>query len=82
MARFLALCIMLVPGILAAWGIKLMRDMMFGVLNAPFQSLSLQFLCGLVFFAGGLSFVAGFIFYRDRKRSKVQERFQKRRKTS
>ncbi|MFY4776243.1 DUF2627 domain-containing protein [Metabacillus sp. RGM 3146] len=77
MVRILALCIMLIPGLLAAWGIKLMRDMLFGILNAPFPYLWMQFIGGLVFFVGGLSFVGGFVFYRDRKRSKVQQRFQK-----
>ncbi|MEH7305581.1 DUF2627 domain-containing protein [Neobacillus drentensis] len=77
MKRIIALIIVLIPGILAAIGIKLMRDMLFGILQAPFPNLLLQFLTGLVFFVGGLGFVAGFIFHRDRKRSKVQKRFNK-----
>jgi hypothetical protein len=78
MIRILALVIMVIPGILAAYGIKLMRDMTFGILQPPIPSLGLQFLLGLFLFLGGLSFVAGFIFYRDRKRNKVQKRFAKR----
>jgi hypothetical protein len=78
MIRILALVIMVIPGILAAYGIKLMRDMTFGILQPPIPSLWLQFLLGLFLFLGGLSFVAGFIFYRDRKRNKVQKRFAKR----
>jgi hypothetical protein len=31
----------------------------------------------LIFFIGGLGFVAGFIFHRDRKRNKVQPKFKK-----
>jgi hypothetical protein len=77
MKRIIALIILLIPGILAALGIKLMRDMTFGILQAPFPYLWLQFLIGLVFFIGGLSFVAGFIFHRDRKRNNVQARFKK-----
>lgn len=76
MKRIIALIILLIPGFLAAAGIKLMRDMTFGILNTPFPYLWLQFLIGLIFFLGGLGFVAGFIFHRDRKRSKVQSRFQ------
>ncbi|WML47577.1 DUF2627 domain-containing protein [Neobacillus sp. PS3-34] len=76
MKRIIALMIMLIPGFLAALGIKLMRDMVFGRLQAPFPSLSLQFLAGLLFFIGGLWFVAGFILHRDRKRNKVQSKFQ------
>ena len=76
MKRILALIILLIPGFLAAAGIKLMRDMTFGILQAPFPFLWLQFLVGLIFFIGGLGFVAGFIFHRDRKRNKVQSRLQ------
>ncbi|KKI93031.1 membrane protein [Bacillus sp. SA1-12] len=78
MSRIIALIIMVIPGVLAAYGIKLMRDMTFGILQPPIPNLFLQFILGLFLFLGGLSFVAGFIFYRDRKRNKVQKRFSKR----
>jgi uncharacterized membrane protein len=77
MDRILALIIMVIPGFLAALGIKLMRDMVFGILQAPFSSLVLQFLSGLVLFVLGLGFIAGFILHRDRKRNTVQARFRK-----
>ncbi|WHY84570.1 DUF2627 domain-containing protein [Neobacillus novalis] len=77
MIRIFALIILLIPGALAAYGIKLMRDMTFGILQAPFPYLWLQFLVGLLFFIGGLAFVTGFIFHRDQKRNKVQTRFKK-----
>jgi hypothetical protein len=76
MKRIIALIILVVPGFLAALGIKLMRDMTFGILQAPFPYLWLQFLIGLIFFVGGLGFVAGFIFHRDRKRNKLQSKFK------
>lgn len=76
MGRFIALIILLIPGFIAAYGIKLMRDMVFGVLLTPYPALWVQFLCGFIFFALGTSFVAGFIFYRDRKRNRVQNRFR------
>lgn len=75
MSRIIALFIMVIPGLIAAYGIKLMRDMTFGILQPPIPFLWLQFILGLLFFLGGLSFVAGFIFYRDRKRNKVQKKF-------
>jgi uncharacterized membrane protein len=77
MDRILALIIMVIPGFLAALGIKLMRDMVFGILQSPFSSLVLQFLSGLVLFVLGLGFIAGFILHRDRKRNNVQARFRK-----
>ncbi|WP_026676833.1 DUF2627 domain-containing protein [Fictibacillus gelatini] len=79
MQRFIALIIMVIPGIIAVIGIKLMRDVLFGVLHSPFIKLWLQFLAGAIFFAVGFAFVGGFIFYRDRKRNKVQPRFSKKR---
>ncbi|WP_347549681.1 DUF2627 domain-containing protein [Pseudalkalibacillus hwajinpoensis] len=78
--RLIALLIVLIPGIFGVIGIKLMRDVLFGVLNPPFTSLIVQFILGLIFLILGLSFVGGFIFYRDRKRHKVQERFSSKKR--
>lgn len=75
MKRIIALIILLIPGFLAATGIKLMRDMAFGILQAPIPFLWLQFLIGLILFIGGLGFVGGFILHRDKKRNKVQAKF-------
>lgn len=77
MQRFLAFLIVLLPGLLAGYGIKLMRDVFFGILNIPFYTLWLQFFSGLIAFLIGLSFVGGFIYYRDQKQKKVQKRFTK-----
>ncbi|PFG13823.1 DUF2627 domain-containing protein [Bacillus sp. es.036] len=73
--RLVALLVVLIPGITGVIGIKLMRDVLFGVVNPPFTSLVVQFIFGLIFLIAGLAFVGGFIFYRDRKRNKVQPRF-------
>jgi energy-coupling factor transporter transmembrane protein EcfT len=74
--RIVALFVLVIPGLIAACGIKLMRDTVFGIHDAPFTNLWVQFTVGLVFFLIGLSFVAGFIFHRDRKKNKVQVRFK------
>ncbi|PWW30493.1 uncharacterized protein DUF2627 [Cytobacillus oceanisediminis] len=76
MIRLIALLILLLPGVLAVYGIKLMRDMVFGILQSPFPYLWLQFIAGLLFLLIGLGFIAGFVLYRDRKRNKVQARFK------
>ncbi|MFN2745407.1 DUF2627 domain-containing protein [Bacillus sp. z60-18] len=78
MGRLIALLILLIPGALAAAGIKLMRDTVFGVLIDPFQILWLQGLTGMICFTGGLYLLGGFIFYRDRKRNQVSPRFRKK----
>lgn len=77
MIRIIALVVLLIPGAFAAYGIKLMRDMVFGILQTPFPYLWMQFLAGLVLFILGLGFVAGFVLHRDRKKNKVQTRFQR-----
>jgi hypothetical protein len=77
MIRLVALLIMVIPGVFAAYGVKLMRDMVFGILHAPLPYLWLQFLIGLLMVIFGIGFIAGFILHRDRKRNKVQSRFQK-----
>ncbi|PAQ16282.1 DUF2627 domain-containing protein [Bacillus sp. FJAT-42315] len=77
MVRFIALLILVIPGFLAGLGIKLMRDMLFGISHPLFPFLWLQFIVGLLLFIGGLGFIAGFILRRDRKNNKVQDRFKK-----
>lgn len=79
MMRIIALIVLLIPGAFAAYGIKLMRDMVFGILQPPFTSLFFQFSAGFLLFLLGLGFVAGFILHRDRKQNKVQTKFQKKR---
>jgi hypothetical protein len=76
MRRLIAFLILFIPGVLAVYGIKIMRDMLFGILQFPFPALSLQFLAGLIFCIGGIGFIAGFILHRDRKKNKVQDRFK------
>ncbi|MGG0027636.1 DUF2627 domain-containing protein [Bacillus safensis subsp. osmophilus] len=78
MGRILALVIILIPGALAALGVKLLRDTVFGIIIEPFPFLWLQGIAGLVFLGVGLYVVAGFILYRDRKRNKVTTRFKQR----
>jgi hypothetical protein len=78
MQRFLALLILVIPGLLAGYGIKLMRDIFFKILHPPFPSLWLQFISGLIFLILGVGFIAGFVLYRDRKNNKVAPRFQKK----
>lgn len=80
MKRLTALVVLLIPVFLAAFGIKLMRDMVFGILQAPIPSLLIQFLLGLILFIIGLGFISGFVLYRDRKENKVKIRFTRRKK--
>ncbi|WP_100373418.1 DUF2627 domain-containing protein [Bacillus sp. FJAT-45037] len=76
MGRFIALMILVIPGIIAGYGIKLMRDTIFALINSPYPNLSVQFLVGFIFFIAGLGFIGGFIFHRDKKNGKIAPRFK------
>ncbi|MTD29924.1 DUF2627 domain-containing protein [Planomicrobium sp. YIM 101495] len=77
MGRLLAFIVLLIPGIMAAYGIKLTRDTLFNELISPFPALWLQFVVGVIFVVIGIGFFAGFLLNRDRKKGTVSERFQK-----
>ncbi|MBO0995294.1 DUF2627 domain-containing protein [Bacillus sp. SD088] len=77
MGRIVALVLLVIPVILAGYGIKLMRDMLFGILQPPFPFLWLQFLSGVILLVIGLGFISGFVLHRDKKKNKVQDRFNK-----
>lgn len=78
LARLVALIILVIPGIFAAYGIKLMRDTFFGVSNLGTAPLWLQFILGLLFMIMGVGFFAGFLLRRDRKNGRVSERFKEK----
>jgi hypothetical protein len=69
-----AFLLLLIPGIIATLGIKLMRDSIFLSLHWPFTFVWLQCIVGFIMFSIGLFFIAGFIFHRDKKRKKVTNR--------
>ncbi|HLR62457.1 MAG TPA: DUF2627 family protein [Lentibacillus sp.] len=70
MIRIIAVLILLIPGLISAYGIKLMRDTLFNDFYPVFLHISIQFIAGFLLFLGGLAFITGFIVYRDRKNQK------------
>ncbi|WP_433946846.1 DUF2627 domain-containing protein [Paenibacillus sp. SN-8-1] len=82
-ARFIAVLILVIPGIIAMIGFLYMKDALFKYLymhgddtltHVSFDWLS--FSGGLVMFLAGISFLGGWIFFRDRKRGYIGPRFQ------
>ncbi|WP_405101278.1 DUF2627 domain-containing protein [Oceanobacillus sp. FSL H7-0719] len=73
MVRNLAILILLIPGVIAAIGIKLMRDTLFDDFYSIFFYSWIQFTFGLLLFIGGVLFLGGFIIYRDRKNKKKEK---------
>lgn len=74
MVRIFAVIILFTPGIIGAFGIKLMRDALFADFYPIFVHEGVQFAIGLVMFLGGLIFIGGFIYHRDKKRQLVKKR--------
>ncbi|WP_047985393.1 DUF2627 domain-containing protein [Ornithinibacillus californiensis] len=68
MIRLVAVLIIFIPGVIAAFGIKLMRDTLFDEFHPIFFHAGIQFSVGLILFIAGLAFLGGFIIYRDRKK--------------
>ncbi|MEB3103511.1 DUF2627 domain-containing protein [Ferviditalea candida] len=76
--RFIAVVLLVVPGIVAAYGFILMKDAVFESFGPPVMPWG-KFLLGILFFLIGVFFVGGWIFYRDRKRNYVAPRFKEKR---
>lgn len=72
MSRIIAVLLLFIPGVLAAFGIKLMRDALFSEFYTILINVEIQFIVGLVLFIAGLAFVGGFVVHRDRKKNLVK----------
>jgi len=77
MVRILAVIILFLPGVIGAFGIKLMRDALFAEVYPILGNEGIQFVVGLIMFIGGLAFIGGFIYHRDKKRHLVKDRSNK-----
>jgi hypothetical protein len=84
-SRLIAVLMLAVPGLIAAYGFLLMKNALFdymaqyGAGNAhqqPFQWGKM--FGGLILFGAGAGFIGGWIFYRDRKRNYVAPRFKEK----
>ena len=78
--------LLVVPGVAATYGFLLMKDALFeyfaqfGEVGSSEPSFSwLMFILGFVLFAAGVAFIAGWIFFRDRKRNYLSPRFRPKR---
>jgi len=72
MIRLIAVLMLFIPGFIAAFGIKLMRDALFAEFYPIFYNTGIQFILGFILFALGLAFIGGFIFHRDKKRHLIK----------
>lgn len=79
--RFMAALLLVIPGIVAAYGFLAMKDAFFHQFEPGDHFRWGKFILGFILFGAGTSFVGGWIFFRDRKRGYLAPRFKgKRRK--
>lgn len=84
--RFIAVLLLVIPGLGATYGFLLMKDAVFHYFSSfGDETVTVRhfewwmFLGGLVLFLIGVAFIGGWTFYRDRKRNYVAPRFRQKR---
>ncbi|MBB6692938.1 DUF2627 domain-containing protein [Cohnella xylanilytica] len=85
-SRLIAILLLVIPGLLAAYGFLLMKDALFdyfaqlGNVELPTPKFAwLDFALGFVLFLVGVGFIGGWIFFRDRKHNYLSSRFRPKR---
>lgn len=81
--RFLAILLLLLPGLLATYGFLQAKNAIFDYIasigtEAGGAFAWLNFLWGVLCFAAGVAFIGGWIFYRDRKHNYLAPRFKQK----
>ncbi|SEP72372.1 DUF2627 domain-containing protein [Piscibacillus halophilus] len=74
--RIIAFLVLLIPGILSVYGIKLIRDSFFGIVESIFINVFVQLFAGILFVIVGIGFVGGYLLHRDRKKNKTKGHFE------
>jgi hypothetical protein len=78
--RFLAVMVLVLPGLAGTYGWILMKDVWFASLDPNILFAWPLFLFGLFLFVFGIAFLGGWILFRDRKRNYVQPKFREKKK--
>lgn len=83
--RLIAILLLVIPGLAAAYGFLRMKDALF-VYFADMGDVSItpdfnwwKFIGGAFLFLLGIAFIGGWVFYRDRKRNYLAPRFRPKR---
>ncbi|CAG7612260.1 hypothetical protein PAESOLCIP111_01506 [Paenibacillus solanacearum] len=82
-SRFVAILLLVVPGISATYGFLAMKDSLFTVFDPATAASGFpwgKFIAGFLLFGAGVAFIGGWTFFRDRKRNYVAPRFRKRKR--
>lgn len=81
--RFVAVMLLVIPGIAATYGFLAMKDSFFAQFGPEDENPHIlwgKMLIGFLLFAAGVTFIGGWIFFRDRKRNYVAPRFRAKKK--
>ncbi|RKP57139.1 DUF2627 family protein [Cohnella endophytica] len=83
--RLIAIMLLVIPGIAAAYGFLLMKDALYdyfaimGGVDTSTPDFSWgRFIGGAILFLIGIGFIGGWIFFRDRKHNYLSSRFRPR----
>jgi hypothetical protein len=82
-ARFIAALLLVIPGGMATYGFLAMKDAIFAQFGSEESGSHIlwgKMALGFVLFALGIAFIAGWVFFRDRKRNYLAPRFKAKRK--
>ncbi len=81
--RLIAILLLVIPGIAAAYGFLLMKDAIYdyfvkiGDINVTSPDFAWgMFIGGAILFLLGIGFIGGWIFFRDRKHNYLSSRFR------
>jgi hypothetical protein len=84
MSRFIAVLLLVIPGISATYGFLAIKNALFDYFTqfgnddvAPAFGWG-GFIIGLILFLAGIGFIGGWIFFRDRKHNYVAPRFKEK----
>jgi len=83
--RLIAILLLVIPGLGAAYGFLLMKDALYdyfagmGIDSTTPDFAWGMFILGAVLFLIGIAFIGGWIFFRDRKRNYLSPRFRPKR---
>ncbi|XEC92835.1 DUF2627 domain-containing protein [Paenibacillus tarimensis] len=84
LSRFIAILLLVIPGLAATYGFLAIKDVVF-VYFSDFGNDEFmprfgwgKFILGIILFMGGVGFIGGWIFFRDRKHNYLSPRFRKK----
>ncbi|MCR8660374.1 DUF2627 domain-containing protein [Paenibacillus endoradicis] len=83
--RIIAMFMLVIPGLIACFGFLKVKDSLydyfvsFGIDGVDPSFQWWKFIFGLIMFLAGTGFIAGWTFFRDRKRNYVATRFKEKR---